>query len=425
MVTSYGNELFEIIKNGNMSEDDVHKILIMKKNIIECKKMHKGKIMKGVNGRYLTYVKLEGGKRKQISSNCEETLWNKLFEFYKVDSYSASFEKIFFEESQSRLAKGLIQKNTYDRYLVDYKRFFENTDFAKSPIELITKRHVQDFVVECISSNHLTAKAFSGARTILNITFSKASRDDLTQLSITNVLGDMNLPRKIYKSNRKNKEEEVFTDLEVMKINNYILENPTIENLGIMVAFMSGLRVGELVALKPEDITDEGICVRRILTKEQDPTTNKTIHFIAERTKTENSYRKVIIPEYCYEVIREIRALNPNGQYLFEKNGKIIHRESMTKRLRKICRDIGIKERSMHKVRKTYASLMYNKEFNINGLADQLGHADTLVTQKYYIFNNQETNVMKEKIDEIMGVYFQINSINNSTIQSKEFSQQG
>ena len=49
-------------------------------------------------------------------------------------------------------------------------------------------------------------------------------------------------------------EEAVFTDAEVLRITQFILNDPTLINLGILLAFQTGIRVGELAALQMSDV---------------------------------------------------------------------------------------------------------------------------------------------------------------------------
>lgn len=59
------------------------------------------------------------------------------------------------------------------------------------------------------------------------------------------------------------------------------------------------------------------------------------------------------------------------------------------------CEYIGIPVKTMHKIRKTYASQIYHSCHNISAVKDVLGHADETTTLKHYIYNtedNEETD---------------------------------
>ncbi len=54
---------------------------------------------------------------------------------------------------------------------------------------------------------------------------------------------------------------QVFNDDEVFKLTRYLNEHPTIHNLELLLLFETGMRVGELCVLKPENIIKEGILI--------------------------------------------------------------------------------------------------------------------------------------------------------------------
>ena len=50
------------------------------------------------------------------------------------------------------------------------------------------------------------------------------------------------------------KESEVFNENEITIVKSYLQKRGTIRDLGVLLAFETGMRVGELSALKKEDI---------------------------------------------------------------------------------------------------------------------------------------------------------------------------
>ena len=62
-------------------------------------------------------------------------------------------------------------------------------------------------------------------------------------------MGDLDLPKKCFARKVVKDEESVFTDNEVERISKYIEENVSLINYGILLAFQTGVRVGELCTL--------------------------------------------------------------------------------------------------------------------------------------------------------------------------------
>ena len=63
--------------------------------------------------------------------------------------------------------------------------------------------------------------------------------------------------------------------------------------------------------------------------------------------------------------------------------------KAFTSRLYRICDELGIKRRSLHKVRKTYATKLIDGKVPDAIVQDQLGHSDISTTLHNYYFNNK------------------------------------
>lgn len=56
------------------------------------------------------------------------------------------------------------------------------------------------------------------------------------------------------------------------------------------------------------------------------------------------------------------------------------------------CEYIGIPVKTMHKIRKTYASTLLHNGVNLSIVKDMLGHADEATTLKHYIYNIENSD---------------------------------
>lgn len=158
---------------------------------------------------------------------------------------------------------------------------------------------MEKFIISAIFDNNLTAKAFSGLRTIIIGMFKYAKKRKYTSISITSFFGDLELSPNMFRHVVKNDEDEVFTDFEVRQISNYVKEHPTIRNLGVLLAFHTGLRVGELTVLTPDDIDWKNhiLLINKTEIKIKDKTTGKYTYAVSDQGKTENSTRNVVFTD--------------------------------------------------------------------------------------------------------------------------------
>lgn len=180
--------------------------------------------------------------------------------------------------------------------------------------------------------------------------------------------------------------------------------------LAIPFLYQTGLRLGEIVALKESDISGKYLHIQRTETKqaEQNPDGSwKPIHYaVAEHAKTEAGDRLVYLSSTAGNILELVmqsnreRGFQDHGYLFLNANGRI-HGRSVDTRIRKYCRNIGIDEKSSYKARKTYISSLIDAGVNINEIRKQVGHEDERTTYRNYCFNRMpqgETENMLEKV---------------------------
>ena len=178
-----------------------------------------------------------------------------------------------------------------------------------------------------------------------------------------------------------------------------------------MLNFETGLRIGELLALKETDIIEEDnikklhICRQVAKNPDLSDLNNivQNIWTVENHTKTERGNRIIPLSFKALEYINRIIEINKQNNvykdgYLFlTENGTIITQGSVSEQLKKACDKVNILRRSMHNIRKTYASKLFARDVPITVISKLLGHADESTTLRYYIFNiydSQETDII-------------------------------
>ena len=78
-----------------------------------------------------------------------------------------------------------------------------------------------------------------------------------------NFFEDLDLSNKIFSKQKRKSEDNVFSDKELFDIQNVLESNIKITGLGVLLAIYTGMRVGEIVALKWEDVYDDYIHINR------------------------------------------------------------------------------------------------------------------------------------------------------------------
>ena len=174
--------------------------------------------------------------------------------YYKSQKEEPAVSDTFKDWVYTKLEHGEIGRGTFDRYTNDYIRFFGGTSFEKMKVKDVTEDDLDDFIRKTIMEHKLTRKAFANCRILIFGIFKRAKKKKTTQISITWFMKDLELLNNIFTKVIHKKEDQVYKEDEMPLAVEYLKNKPTMLNLGLLLAFQSGLRCGELAALKPTDI---------------------------------------------------------------------------------------------------------------------------------------------------------------------------
>lgn len=167
--------------------------------------------------------------------------------------------------------------------------------------------------------------------------------------------------------------------------------------------FKTGVRIGELSALRVCDICDYTVSIHATETRFKDK--NGKVHYdVKEFPKSEAGVRVrfAILPDRYRWILDKVLQINPNGTFLFEKNGKRIKTYSFRKRLEYICSDkLHMKPKSPHKIRKTYGTILLDGNVKESTILDTMGHADLNCTKSHYYFDRSGIEDMRKELDAL------------------------
>jgi integrase len=393
------NELFQYaIKNSIIDVDNLRNA-VDDMNRKEILAQHQYSITQGTDGRWSTRVMLENGTNVVRHRKTREELENYLVAYYTELEEAVYIKTVFELWMNEKLDYGEIKKQSYDKYYAEFKRFFpKNLPICNKKLKNITENDLEHFIKSRIRDLELTRKAYSGLVTLLNGIFKYGKKLGYTNLSISTFIKDLYLPKNIFKKNFKDKRKEVFMEEEIPLIVGYLKEHPDIWNLGLLLQFETGARIGEISTLKRDDLKKHSILIRR--TEVKIKVNDKWTLEVSELPKTDAGYREIILPPSAEWTISKILELNPSGEYLFMDKGKRIRENTYNKRLNIICEKLGLAHRTTHKIRKTYGTTLLDNDVNDSFVAEQMGHSDISTTRKLYYYSNKSYQTKLSQIRE-------------------------
>lgn len=371
--------------------------MLKKKEILDN---HPYKIWQGKNQKWYTYLPDEEKGRVQKQKTNRGELEDLIVQFYRSKEEDPTIKTLFYEWLDKRIKNQEIEESTYTRYKIDFERLFK--EFGRQKIKKVTEADIEDFIKSTVHEKHLTHKAYSNLRTLMYGVFRYAKKKKLIDYSIKEVIDDIDFSKKEFKKIIHEDYEQVFFELDEKHVIEEIEENQDLINLGLLLLFKTGLRVGELSTLKVSDLNGNIIKIRRTETMYQDRETGKFCYDVKEHPKSDAGIRDVIVRDNDLWIIKKIRRINPFGQYLFEQNCERIRAYKFRDRLKTLCKHANTVYKSPHKIRKTYGTKIYDSGILPKSMiCKQMGHTDISCLEKYYYYNRKTTAEQIKQINQI------------------------
>ena len=187
------------------------------------------------------------------------------------------------------------------------------------------------------------------------------------------------------------KEMRVFTPLEQESLVRVLLSDIDLCKFGVLLSLYTGIRIGELCALRWGDIEiDTGMLkVRRTMQRIQDKNvgaTSKTKVIITE-PKSKCSIRDIPLPKFIVDLAMHFEQL-PKAFILSGDQSKYIEPRTMQNRFKKYIKESGIANANYHSTRHTFATRCIELGFDAKTLSEILGHASVNITLNRYVHSS-------------------------------------
>lgn len=192
----------------------------------------------------------------------------------------------------------------------------------------------------------------------------------------------------------------------------------------LLLAFTTGLRISETLALKYDDIdyTNKILHVSRQIGRK---ITNDGIYdgtgSVQEcRTKTEGSVRSVPLPDFVIEEVVLSRAryekhrkrchyFNDLGYICYRDDGYPFHRSSFNSSFNSLLGECDVQKFRWHDIRHIYATVLKNNSVSLKAISSALGHTRMDTTENVYIEKRNDiadcSKYLQEFIDDILPSY--------------------
>lgn len=206
---------------------------------------------------------------------------------------------------------------------------------------------------------------------------------------------------------RQINETRVLSRTEQEKLCQYLYSEPTGCNMGILLCLFTGLRIGELCALRWEDISfsDHTIRVHQTLQRVQDRSNHEQkTRIIITTPKSACSIRIIPIPDTLLVLLKSYQTSN-TGYVLTNNDQKFLEPRTMQNHFKKALKKSFVDPVNYHSLRHTFATRCVELGFDVKSLSEILGHSSITITMNRYVHPSMELKKENmQRLSELLAV---------------------
>ena len=276
--------------------------------------------------------------------------------------------EINFEDLRRELTFRKYSPKTIKAY-IHYNRDFLQK--SKKPPQQVTNDDIKDYLFHLAEERGVSTSTLNGAINALKFYY-----------------GTVLEKKFIYEVKRPRKDKKLPIILNKEEVPKILSALSNIKHKAIlMLIYSGGLRVSEVVKLRPEDIDSK----RRLV-------------FIKGAKGRKDRY--TLVSEAALETLREYwKKFEPSSKWLFpgDRSNQYLHSRSVQKIFTNACKKAGIiKEVSVHSLRHSFATHLLESGVDLRCIQEILGHKSSKTTEIYTHVSTKNLSNIRNPLDNIL-----------------------
>lgn len=296
-----------------------------------------------------------------------------------------------------------LKQSTYAKYeQIIYSHILPS--FAEVNINKINNEAISEFIKGKMKNGRLDGKGALSSKTIQDIY--TVLKQILNYASKKEYI--LPLSFDIPKPKVEQKSFSVLSTEQQAKFVLYLRNHLSLETLGILICLFTGIRVGELCALKWNDfdLDNSVLHINKTLQriKNTDKNAKTKTKIIIDRPKSQKSIRDIPIPSFLWDILNIYSQDYSKGSYfLTGKENQFTEPRLFQYKFKIHLSNAGLPDMNIHALRHTFATRAVEEKFDIKTLSEILGHSTVRFTLERYVYSSYE---LKAQSMEKMKVCF-------------------
>lgn len=272
-----------------------------------------------------------------------------------------------------------LKPSTIARYSNLYLKHIEKY-FTDVSISEITNRKLQNYVDAQILDK-ITPIVIKEAILLIKLSLKREAKFGEINMPFI----DLDIP-----SAQKRKNVETLTRIEEKQLITHIINGKKHKYSGIVLSLLTGMRIGEICALKWSDIDMKKRQINVNKTLQRICRKNEKSIILVGKTKTSSGTRFIPISNFLYDFLMSIKPSNRDTYFL--TNSTLPKEPRNYRKIYKtLLKKLKIKITSFHALRHTFATRLIENKVDIKTISELLGHSSTNITISIYVHSEYST----------------------------------
>ncbi len=268
--------------------------------------------------------------------------------------------------------------------------------FGEQKLSKITTAQVQDFIRQKLENGRLDGRGAMSPKSVGDVIL--VFKEAIKYAKNNGEECIINFERISVKKTPK--EMRVLSQSEEKRLCEVLLKNTDRLKAGVLLCLYTGIRIGELCALKTSSISlsEKTIKVSSTLQRLQTDGEKRT-EIILTDPKTHNGHRIIPLADFLIEVIAPFVGIDEI--FFLSGYNRPIEPRTMQNRFKSYLKLGEIEDANFHSLRHTFATRGVEAGFDLKTLSEILGHSSVKITLDKYVHSSlvqKRANIEKLKL---------------------------
>lgn len=290
--------------------------------------------------------------------------------------------------------KQFVKESTYSAYCLLLTKhiipYFGNK-------EELVEEDVQRFVLDSLASG-LSEKTIKDIIVVLKMIQKYGAKYKLMNLNQIDV---------VFPVHTSKKELEIMSKDNQKKLFEYLKDNFSFKNLGIVICLCTGLRIGELCALRWQDFDmDENVVkvrhtVQRIYVVDEEIRYTK---IVVNEPKTKESNRDIPLSSELLKIVKPLMKVVNQDFYVLSNDINPIEPRTYRNYYKRIIKKLDIPYLKFHGLRHSFATRCIESKNSVKTVSVILGHSNITTTMNLYVHpdNHEKKRCIEKMLKDIL-----------------------